>query len=352
VPKFLEKHLMEQCVAGHQFFLCRKFISQQFLLKAALLTTVSLVGCSRNNREVGTEDRPFQIAFIPTDDTQQILSGAETLSKYLETKISQKLYGKDTGFHIKATVPQSYSVVIEAISTKRVDLASLDTFSYSLLKDRNYPAEAIVSTLRFGNQKTYRGQILVRADSGLKKIEDLNGKKFAFVDPSSPAGYLLPMALFKEKGVKLGEQVFANRHDNVVTMIYQKQVDAGATYYSPPTETEKDGKKVVEINDARAKVKTQFPDVESKIKILDFTAEIPNGPWVLRTNIFQDEKKNLALKEALQEALIAYGSSPDGQVVLKSLHNISGLEKSEDKDFDNIRAFFKKSEMDLKGLVK
>lgn len=318
-------------------------------LAAALL---ALASCSKDTREIGSQERPFQIAFIPTDDTQQILSGAETLSKYLETKISQKLYGKDTGFYVKASVPQSYSVVIEAISTKRIDLASLDTFSYSLLKDRNYEAEAIVSTIRFGTQKSYRGQILVHVDSGINKLEDLNGKKFAFVDPSSPAGYILPIALFKEHGVKIGEEVFANRHDNVVTMIYQKQVDGGATYHSPAIEVEKNGKKVMEIQDARAKVLTQFPDVEKKIKILDYTADIPNGPWVLRKNIFSDQKKNDAVKEALQAALVSYGETPEGQLVLKSLHNISGLEKSSDKDFDGIRAFFKKSELDLKGLVK
>jgi len=329
-----------------------KFIYKSSLLTLAGAMLLTLVSCSKETREVGSAERPFQIAFIPTDDTQQILSGAETLAKYLETKISQKLYSKDTGFHIRATVPQSYSVVIEAMSTKRVDLASLDTFSYSLLKEKNYPGEAIVATIRFGTQKSYRGQILAHVDSGINKTEDLAGKKFAFVDPSSPAGYLLPVALFKEKGVKLGEEVFANRHDNVVTMIYQKQVDAGATYYSPPAEMEKDGKKISQIQDARSRVLPQFPDVESKIKIIDFTAEIPNGPWVLRTGLFKDEAKTLAVKEALQEALVHYGETPEGRDVLKALHNISGLEKSSDTDFDEIRAFFRRSEMDLDGMVK
>ena len=52
------------------------------------------------------------------------------------------------------------------------------------------------------------------------------------------------------------------KHDNVVTMVYQKQVDAGATYYSPPDKTG-------EFLDARARYKNQYPDIFEKVKIID-----------------------------------------------------------------------------------
>ena len=40
--------------------------------------------------------------------------------------------------------------------------------------------------------------------------------------------------MFEKMGIKPSETVFAMRHDNVVTMVYQGQVAAGATYYAPP----------------------------------------------------------------------------------------------------------------------
>ena len=50
-------------------------------------------------------------------------------------------------------------------------------------------------------------------------------------------------------------------------MIYQGQVDAGATWYSPPL----NGK----IQDARKLVKTQYTDIESKVKIIHLTDPLP-----------------------------------------------------------------------------
>ena len=67
--------------------------------------------------------------------------------------------------------------------------------------------------------------------------------------------------ILKQNHITPSSTVFSLKHDNVVTMVYQKQVDAGATFYSPPS---KEGL----IRDARILVKSQYPDVEEKIKIL------------------------------------------------------------------------------------
>ena len=60
-------------------------------------------------------------------------------------------------------------------------------------------------------------------------------------------------------------------------MIYNKEVDAGATFYSSPSG---DGT----IRDARVLIKKQFPDVSEKIKIIEITENIPNDPFVFRKN--------------------------------------------------------------------
>jgi phosphonate transport system substrate-binding protein len=77
------------------------------------------------------------------------------------------------------------------------------------------------------------------------------------------------------------------RHDNVVIMVYQGQVDAGATYWAPPHP------ETGEILDARMRVKQQFPDVEKKIKIIGFTEEIPNDPLVFRKDMDEEMGKKV-----------------------------------------------------------
>src|SRR5690606_17745430 len=135
----------------------------------------------------------------------------------------------------KAAVPTSYIAVVEAFGTKKADFAAFNTFSYILAKDiKKYDVQAFINVVRGEGETHYKGQIVARRDSGIKTIQDLNGKKFAFTDPASTSGYILPQKLFNDAGITLGGTVFAQKHDNVITMVYQKQVDAGATYYSEP----------------------------------------------------------------------------------------------------------------------
>lgn len=304
-----------------------------------------LSGCTRDSGEVGSKSKPFQMFFIPSEDTKGLVETTAAVSTYLERFVSQKLYSKDTGFYIKTAIPQSYVAVIEAIGTKRADFAVINTFGYVLLKERKkYPAEAFLGTVREGNQKSYKGQIIARADSTIKSIKDLKGKKFAYVDSASSAGYVLPSLLFKKEGIELGSTVFAGKHDNVVAMVYQKQVDAGATYFSP----ESQGKPM----DARTKVLTQYPDVLSKVSIIGFTQDIPNAPFVLRTDLYgEDKAKYERLKGVLQEGFMAFLKTNDGKAVMRKLYNIDDLVQVTDNDFTDVRKLFTSPELDLEKLM-
>ena len=121
--------------------------------------------------------------------------------------------------------------------------------------------------------------------------------------------------------------MFAMRHDNVVSMIYQGQVDAGATFYSPPAEND--------IQDARRLVRAQYPDVEKKIAIIELTSPIPNDPVVFRKDMPEEMKKKIA------DALIRFAASPEGLEVLKKLSSVTGLVPTTDKAYDETRAAVK-----------
>ncbi|MGB0455146.1 MAG: PhnD/SsuA/transferrin family substrate-binding protein, partial [Bacteriovoracaceae bacterium] len=132
---------------------------------------------------------------------------------------------------------------------------------------------------------------------------------------------------------------FAIKHDNVVTMVYQGQVDAGATYYSPPSEAG-------EIRDARARVKTQFPDVEEKIKIIEITEKIPNDPFVFRKGL-PEEVVNKFIA-----AVKKYIASPKGKTVFKNIYSVEGVVDATDKDYNGLRTMIESIELDTSKLIK
>ena len=281
-----------------------------FLL--ALFLAFALVGCTRNKSELGTAENPIKLHFVPSVDAKVIESNSKAFKTYLEA---------NTPYKFEISVPQSYVAVIEAFGTKRADIAALNTFGY-VLAHQKYGAEAKLVTVRHGSS-TYQSQFIVRSDSKFKKLEDLEGARMAFVDAASASGYLLPLRTLKEQNIKTKETVFAGKHDGVVTMVYQGQVDAGATFYSPPSE----GK----IEDARRLVLTQFPDVEQKVKILDLSLPIPNDPIVFRKEMPEE------MKQKLVETLLKFVKTPEGQIAFKEVYGVTDLNVTSDSDYEEAR---------------
>ena len=205
--------------------------------------------------------------------------------------------------------------------TNRADVAALNTFGYILAHDK-YGAQAKLTVIRHGSP-TYQSQFLAKTDGPIHTLKDIEGRKIAFVDPASASGYLLPLKILRDRGIKPKEEVFAMRHDSVISMIYQGQVDAGATFYSPPFEGH--------IQDARMLVKTQYPDVEQKIKIVELTEPIPNDPVVYRKDFPP------ALEATISNAMIDFIRTPEGRDAFDKLYSITDLKKSTDADYDAIR---------------
>lgn len=284
-------------------------------------------GCTGERAELGTEDNPIKLYFVPSVDAAALNDNARLIKNYLETA---------TPYKFKTSVPSSYIAIVEAFGTNRADIAAINTFGY-VLAHKKYGAEALLAFRRYGRD-TFAAQIIARTDGPIQKLEDLAGKKFAYVDPASTTGYVLPAKLFKDKGIKLGEIVFAHKHDNAVTMVYNGQVDAGATFYTPEAE----GK----IQDARRLVMTQFPDVAEKVKIVALTEEIPIEPIVFRKDLPPE------MKTKVVDALMAYVETPEGKAAFKALYDVTELRRATDADYDVVRKMLQALEMDPADLMR
>lgn len=284
------------------------------ILKVMLILLLS--SCTLKRAELGTEENPVKFYLVPSVDARMLEATGKQIKKYLEA---------NTPYTYKISVPASYIAVVESFGTKRADVASINTFGYIMANER-YGTEARITFIRYGRED-YQAQIIARADGPIKKIEDIDNRKFAYVDPASTSGYLLPAKLFKDKKIKPSETVFAKRHDNVVTMIYQRQVDAGATFYAPPT----DGK----LEDARRLVQTQFPDVKEKIKIIQLTDPIPNDPIAFRKDMPEE------MKQKVTDALITFQKTDEGRKVFYDIYGITGMVRTTDARYDGVREILK-----------
>lgn len=292
-----------------------------------ILSLLSLAACTKNNNELGSKENPIKFYLVPAQDIMTLTEQGKVLKAYLE---------KDLNLEFKIELPVNYIAVVEAFGSKKADVAILNTLGYILAHDK-YGAEARLKLVNRGRDE-YAGQIIVRAD-GPKTLKELNGKKFAFVDPASTSGYLLPQRLFKQNNIKIKNSIFAGKHDSVVTAVYQNQVDAGATFYTPPDD---DGTP----KDARWIVRTQYPDVFEKIRILQLTDPIPNDPLLFRKELPEE------LKTKITESLKKYIKTPEGAKVLKDLYHITDFKEASDKDYDKVRDYLKDVGLSANDFIK
>lgn len=292
-------------------------------LFTTIVLMVSLTACQSKKDVLGTEKNPIKFQLVPSVDAKVLADNAEVLKQYLE---------KNTPYKFQITIPQSFVAVVEAFGTKRADVAAINTYGYYMAHEK-YGVEARLTVIRFG-LATYQSQFLARADSKIKTLKDLAGKKMAFVDPASTSGYLLPMKTLKDRHIEPKQTVFAMKHDSVISMIYQRQVDAGATYYSPPRNGH--------IEDARRLVKIQYPDVEEKIKIIELSEPIPNDPIVFRKDMPEE------MKDVIINALLKFVATPDGQKAVDLMLGATNFKKSSDGDYDSVREMLKTLAQEVK----
>ena len=304
----------------------------KYLLYLAPLILFIIISSNRELHEgaLGSRSNPIKLYFTPSVDAKRISMNATELTDFLH---------KETGYYFRTAIPASYIAVVEAFGTAKADIASINTFSY-LMANAKYGAEAKLRIVRDYGETSYKGQFITRVDSGIDSLSDITGHTIAYVDPSSTSGYILPKAKLKRLGIKPSESVFAMRHDNVVTMVYQRQVDVGATYYAPPDP------KTGAIMDARMRVEKQFPDVAKKIKIIGFTQDIPNDPWVFRKGLPED------MTEKIINALLKYVKTPEGSKALYDIYDVRGLIRTKDSDYDGLRKLLRQEGIKFESLVK
>ncbi len=258
--------------------------------------------------ELGTPDNPLVMSFVPSGDTQEIIAGGEAIENMLEDI---------TGLSIDSNVATSYAAVVEAMGAGNAHIGWLNTFGY-LLAHEKYGVEVILVTVRFGST-AYKGQIVVRADSGIKSLEDLKGKTMCWVDPLSTSGYIIPRVVLKAAGIDpdkdFAKTIEAGSHNNVIIAVYNGECDAGATYV-----------------DARNSVEDELPDVKEVVVPIAESPDIPND----NVSVIPSLPDDMVAK--IKDGLLQIAQSDEGKEALKTVYSIEGLEPADDSFYDGFRA--------------
>ncbi|GAB7386909.1 putative selenate ABC transporter substrate-binding protein [Bacillaceae bacterium] len=252
---------------------------------------------------------PFRVAVIPAQNTGNFDQAMERLEQVLAEKL---------GREVTIEKYPDYNGVVEAMNYGQIDMAYLGPLTYVIAHHEN-GAEAIVTQLIDG-KPYYYSYIITHKDNPWQSLDDLlqdPGKvSFAFGDPNSTSGSLIPGLELKERGVytdesnhKFKDVRFTGSHDVTALAVQNKEVDAGA------------------IDSAIYDMLVEQGKVDGEqIKIIWQSEKLFQYPWAVKKGT--DPETIEKLREAFigikdKEILDAFGAT--------------GFTKAEDKDYETIR---------------
>ena len=142
---------------------------------------------------------------------------------------------KDLGVRVKSATATDYRGSIEALKFKKADIGHLGPKSYVEASNNNYANVEPIAQLRLANGSLgYRSCLIVHSDSDVFGPEDMAGKTFAFNDPNSTSGYLVPSTFFMtEMGVDpkkhFSKVTFSGSHEASILAVAHKKVEVAST---------------------------------------------------------------------------------------------------------------------------
>ena len=131
---------------------------------------------------------------------------------------------------VRFTPVVDYAATVEGLAAKKLDLVWYGGFtSVQAVRRTNGPARRLV--LRQEDAE-FKSVFIARPGAGIKGLDDLKGKTFAFGSVSSTSGHLMPRyfllqaKLTPEKDLK--QVAFSGAHDATALWVESGKVDAGA----------------------------------------------------------------------------------------------------------------------------
>ena len=162
------------------------------------------------------------MAAVPAENAQSLQQDYKPVIAMLE---------KETGKTVTFQSATSYSAVIEAQRTGKVDIVQYGPFSFVTAQNSGVKATPVAAqTNKKGAKPGYQSYGITRPDTGIKTLADYKGKKICFVDPDSTSGYLYPSAGLIKAGIDPKKDitpVMAGGHDASVLAVLSGQCDAG-----------------------------------------------------------------------------------------------------------------------------
>ena len=248
-------------------------------IAAALLATSVMIAPA-----LAQEITEFNIGILGGENAQDRMNSNECYRAAIEAAL---------GVPVKVFTPADYDGVIQGLLGGTLDMAWLGASAYAKIYLTDPTAVELALTKENVDGSTgYYSIGFARKDSGITTIDDAKGKSFAFAEPNSTSGYLVPGAELTEKFGPLdaffSEVKFSGGHEQTIVGVANGDFDAGVSWADGLGNWE-DG---YTSGAFRKSADAGMVDMNDLVEIWK-SKLIPEGPMVVRTALPADVKEKV-----------------------------------------------------------
>lgn len=250
--------------------------------------------------------QPIRIAIAAVISPKETATYYDEMMKYISRKLSRS---------VEIIQKKTYQEVNDMLERDELDLAFVCSGPY-VNGHEKFGMELLVAPLLYG-KPFYQAYFIVHKDSTIKDIKELKGKRFAFTDPDSNTGKLVPTYVLSKMGETpdnfFKEIIFTYSHDNSIMAVSKKLVDGASVdglfwdYYND--------RKPLFVKDTRIIFKSQLYGIP---------------PVVVHPKI------PASLKEEIRKIFLGMHKDPDGRRILSEIR-IERFIVPDDSSYDSVR---------------
>ncbi len=219
------------------------------------------------------------------------------------------------GRTVSLEIPDTYQRLEQQLYAGELEIGQLSAYLYVSGARKRLRAGAethVLAQERRADETQHRGLFVIPKKSKYKSLEELRGKRVAYVDASSSSGYHYPrlrlVALGFDPDTFFRQTMMAGSHEQVLELVKKGEVDVGC---------------VSTLTTGNAAMQTL-----DQLRILDETSSIPDDAIVSLGGLSESErqavqklllgaKDNQALAHFMKARGIAAYVEPDVEVYLK-----------------------------------
>jgi len=210
----------------------------RFLISIFIFITIIWIsGCGRDSDAVVVDFTETIAAARPSLMVSESLQLNVAVGAMISPKETFGYYrqllnyiGEKLNREVQFVQRKTYSEINELLGSSQIDLAFICSGPYVTGKDQ-HGFELLVAPEVQGKH-FYQSYLIVNIASQFYQIEDLRGKVFAFTDPDSNTGKLVPTYWLSQMGEQpetfFGKTIYTYSHDNSILAVARGLVEGAA----------------------------------------------------------------------------------------------------------------------------